>query len=77
MAPAKTYVQVGLFKDRGNAERVQRDLASLGPVEVAALGGASSAVYRVRIGPLAERDARSVLSQVGARGVGGSTIVSE
>ena len=75
--PAKSYVQVGVFHDRANAERLQRELASVGPVEVAPQGGSSSSSYRVRIGPLQEAELRSVLTKVAARGVGGSTIVSE
>jgi cell division protein FtsN len=75
--PAQTYVQVGLYRDRASAERVQRDLGGVGPVEMTALTGDNAGTWRVRIGPLNDAALRPVLSQVSARGVTGSTIVSE
>lgn len=73
----RTYVQVGLYRERSNAERLQRELGHIGSIEIAALAGAGGSVYRVRIGPMSAQDAHSAMAQVQARGVAGSTITSE
>lgn len=73
----RAYVQVGTFRDRANAERIRRELGSLGTVEVAPVSGPGGELFKVRIGPMAMAEARSTVSQVSARGVAGSTIVSE
>ncbi len=73
----RAYVQVGTFRERSNAERMRRELGSLGPVEVAPYTGPNGEVYKVRIGPMARADARATVNEVAARGVSGSTIVSE
>ena len=74
----RAYVQVGIFRDLSNAERLRRDLGTLGPVEVAPLvSGQGNNVYRVRLGPMSAEDANSALSQVSARGVTGSSVVFE
>ena len=74
----RTYVQVGIFRDRSNAERLRRELGSLGPVEVAPLqvGGGSQA-YRVRVGPFSQADASRTQSQIATYGVAGTAIVSD
>ena len=73
----RTYVQVGLYRERSNAERLQRELGSIGSIEIAALTGAAGSFYRVRIGPLSAQDAHTAMAQVQAHGVAGSTITSE
>jgi rare lipoprotein A len=76
--PSRAYVQVGIFRDRSNAERLRRELGNLGPMEVAPLSGnQGSEVYRVRLGPMSPPAAQSAADQVTARGVTGSTIVYE
>ncbi len=76
-AGARAYVQVGTFRDRANAERMRRELGSLGPIEVAPYSGPNGEFYKVRIGPMAMADARATVNEVASRGVAGSTIVSE
>ncbi len=49
------YVQVGSFADPGNAERARDGLAASWPVQVAELNTGGRTVYRVRLGPIAER----------------------
>ena len=73
----RTYVQVGLYRERSNAERLQRDLANIGSIEIAALADNGGSVYRVRIGPMSAQEAHTAMAQVQARGVAGSTITSE
>lgn len=74
----RAYVQVGVFRDRGNAERLRRELGTIGPVEVAPISGAGEGeLFRVRLGPLNAADANQVLGQVAARGVSGSRIVMD
>lgn len=71
------YVQVGTFRDRAQAERMRGEVGSLGPVEVALIGAGEGKFYRVRIGPMAEGDARATLASISARGVTGGTLVTE
>lgn len=75
----RAYVQVGIFRDRNNAERLRRDLGSLGPIEVSPLGssGAGGDVFRVRIGPMTEAEASTTVLKVAARGVPGSRVVAD
>jgi rare lipoprotein A len=77
-APARTYVQVGLFRDRSNAERLRRELGSLGPVEVAPVQVADGMqVYRVRMGPFSADGANRTQNQIAAYGVADSAIVTD
>lgn len=76
-AASRSYVQVGIFRDRNNAERLRHDLASLGPVEIAALNSADGTFYRVRIGPLSNPAARAAQAEVSSKGLSGSTLVVE
>jgi len=74
----RTYVQVGIFRERSNAERLRRELGSLGPVEVAPVqvddGGE---VYRVRVGPFSPDAATRAQDQIATYGVPGSAIVTD
>jgi cell division protein FtsN len=49
------FVQVGSFADPDNAEKARSELASAWPVQVVELSGTSGLIYRVRLGPLADR----------------------
>jgi len=50
-------VQLGSFANRGNAERLVRQLKAQGfSIYMAAEGSGRSARYRVRVGPLSDRD---------------------
>ena len=74
----RAYVQVGVFRDRSNAERLRRELGTLGPVEVAPLAASQGGeLYRVRLGPMGTAEANATMGQVTAHGVGGSTVVYE
>ena len=74
----RTYVQVGIFRDRSNAERLRHELGSLGSIEVAPLqvndGGE---VYRVRVGPLSPDAATRAQTQIATYGVADSAIVTD
>ncbi|HVX34749.1 MAG TPA: septal ring lytic transglycosylase RlpA family protein [Hyphomicrobium sp.] len=77
-APARTYVQVGLFRDRSNAERLRRELGTLGPVEVAPMQVADGTqVYRVRVGPFSPATANQTQNQIAAYGVSDTAIVTD
>ena len=73
----RAYVQVGLFRDRNTAERLRKDLADLGAVEIATLPQGRDETYRVRIGPMSDANAHATLSQVSAKGVAGGTVIRE
>lgn len=49
------YVQVGSFANPGNAEKARHELASSWPVQVVELTGGQGTLYRVRLGPIADR----------------------
>jgi len=58
------YVQVGSFGDPKNAEKARNALAATWPVQVLEVAGNGAPLYRVRIGPLADRnDADTALDQ--------------
>jgi rare lipoprotein A len=74
----RAYVQVGIFRDRSNAERLRRELGSLGPVEVAPMQvGEGQEVYRVRVGPFSQDDASRAQSRIATYGVANTAIVSD
>lgn len=74
----RTYVQVGIFRDRSNAERLRRELGSLGPVEVAPLQvGEGQEVYRVRVGPFSQDDASRAQNRIATYGVADTAIVTD
>lgn len=74
----RMYVQVGIFRDRSNAERLRRELGSLGPVEVAPLQvGTGAEAYRVRVGPFSEADASRTQSRIATYGVANTAIVND
>lgn len=71
------YVDVGSFRQRAEAERMRAALGGLGPVEVAPVGSSAGTAYRVRLGPMAEREARAALASMSAQGLGGARLVME
>lgn len=74
----RAYVNVGVFRDRGNAEQLRRDLGDLGPIEVAPIArGDGADAFRVRLGPMSPSQAQVAASEVAGRGVTGSSIVFE
>lgn len=77
-APARTYVQVGMFRDRSNAERLRRELGSLGPIEVAPIEVENGRqVYRVRVGPFSPDTANQTQNQIATYGVANTAIVTD
>jgi rare lipoprotein A len=59
------FVQVGLFADPDNAERIRQDLTGVGQIQIAEVSGSNGPLYRVRIGPFNDaNDAQAVLNQV-------------
>jgi rare lipoprotein A len=74
----RTYVQVGIFRDRSNAERLRHDLSSLGPIEVAPIQvGDGDRVFRVRVGPFSDDAAKRAQTQIATYGVTDSAIVTD
>jgi rare lipoprotein A len=74
----KSWVQVASFGERANARRLAQSLdqAGLGRVRVVRARVKGERVYRVRIGPFADRlSAERVLRDLGTRGFGPATIV--
>ena len=72
---SRAFVNVGVFRDRANAEQVRRDLGDLGPIEVAPMGSASGQdAYRVRLGPMSPAQAQVAVSEAAGRGVRGPSI---
>jgi rare lipoprotein A len=73
---SRAYVQVGIFRDRSNAERLRRELGSLGPVEVApVLVESGSQGYRVRVGPFSQTEVSRAQSRIATYGVANTAIV--
>jgi rare lipoprotein A len=74
----RTFVQVGIFRDRANAERLRRQLASVGPIEVVPLqASAGGEVYRVRVGPFSLDGATRAQGQIATLGVSDSAVVTD
>jgi rare lipoprotein A len=77
-AAGREYVQVGIFRERSNAERLRRELGSLGPIEVSPMQvDDGSQVYRVRVGPFAPGEATRAQGQIATYGVADAAIVTD
>jgi DedD protein len=70
-------IQVGSFASRDNAERLARDLGAKGFVAaVSESRGGGRSLYRVRVGPEADRAAaQALLARLRSRGVTGAALV--
>jgi DedD protein len=70
-------VQVGSFASRDNAERLSRDLKAKGfAASVSESRGGGRNLYRVRVGPEADRNAaQAVVARLRGRGVTGAAVV--
>lgn len=70
-------IQVGSFASRENAERLARDLKSKGfAASVSESRGGGRSLYRVRVGPEADRAAaQAVLAKLRARGQRGAALM--
>src|SRR5712691_247061 len=74
----RIFVQAGAFAMPENAQRVRARIASLGSVEVVPTSGSGTALYRVRLGPVAsEAAAERLLSRVVGSGYPGARVVAE
>lgn len=74
----RIFVQAGAFAMPGNAQRVRTRIASLGKVEVLSMANHGTALYRVRLGPVASRaEAARLLKKVVDNGYPGARVVAE
>lgn len=71
------YIQVRLFRDLENAERLRRDLAHVGAVEVAPMPSENGHIYRVRVGPIDAHDTERTVATISQRGVSDTRVVFE
>jgi peptidoglycan lytic transglycosylase len=72
------FVQAGAFAEPENAKRVQARIAALGSVEIVSARVNGTALYRVRLGPVANAaEARRLLGRVAQRGYPGARLVEE
>lgn len=80
-ADAPLYIQVGAYRQSGNAEKIREKLeraALVHTVEVAQFKKEYNTLYRVRIGPVANRqEAEAVADSLRDLGIRESQIVSE
>jgi len=68
---SKLYLQVGLFKDRSNAEQLRQDLSqmTIPGIHVATDKSQTEPLYRVRIGPInADADADQIIEKLANKG---------
>jgi rare lipoprotein A len=71
------YVQLASFSDRRNAEAVREDLDNRLPVEIVPARVNGADYFRVRVGPLADRDTADALrDQLDAEGKGDGRVVT-
>jgi rare lipoprotein A len=77
-SPGRIFVQAGTFAVPENAQRVRARIASLGSVEIVRSAARGSALYQVRLGPVAsEAAAARLLGKVVGSGYPGARVVSE
>jgi rare lipoprotein A len=74
----RIFIQAGAFAMPGNAQRVRARIASIGQVEVLSMTSHGTALYRVRLGPVASRaEAARLLKKVVDSGYPGARVVAE
>ncbi len=74
----RIFVQAGAFAVPENAQRVRARIAALGSVEVVPATANGTALYRVRLGPLASAaEAQRLLGRVVDSGYPGARVVGE
>jgi rare lipoprotein A len=75
-SPVNYFVQVGVFADPDNAERIRQELSDVGPVQIAELMGNNGPIYRVRLGPLHDtNEANIALNQVFGYGLPDAKVI--
>lgn len=76
VSPTGIFVQAGAFGVRANAEKLQRDLQGIAPVQVDPITVRGRTLYRVKLGPIASvQKADAVLERVIALGSTGARVV--
>ena len=71
------FIQVGSFSNPHNAARVRDQFASAWPVQFVELTGSSGSLFRVRLGPIADReDAEAALESAYAAGFTDARVIS-
>jgi rare lipoprotein A len=76
-AASGLLIQAGSFKSRDNAERAERLLGSIAQVELTPLQQGVDLIFRVRLGPFADRAAATAaLARATAAGYPGAKIVA-
>ena len=75
--PGSLLIQAGSFKSRDNADRAKTLLGGIAQVEVAPVEAGDATVFRVRVGPFADRsEAAAALARVNEAGYAGARIVT-
>ncbi|MBL8713437.1 MAG: septal ring lytic transglycosylase RlpA family protein [Alphaproteobacteria bacterium] len=78
VAPTGLFVQAGAFAVRANAEKLQRDLSGIAPVQIDPINVRGKTLYRVKLGPIASvQKADEVLERVIALGSTGARVVKK
>lgn len=67
--PPDTYVNVGPFTSRAEAERMRYALSEFGTAEVGIDPAAAEASFGVRVGPFSQRDADATAARISAAGL--------
>ncbi len=76
-AAGNILIQAGSFKSRENADRARTLLGAIAQVEVAPVEAGGATVFRVRVGPFADRgEAAAALARVNGAGYAGARIVT-
>jgi rare lipoprotein A len=77
-APRLLFIQGGAFRHQDNAARLADALSAFGPTRITAVELGGRILYRVRLGPLYDRDqARGLLARVAAAGHSDARIVGD
>ncbi len=76
VSPTGLFVQAGAFAVRANAEKLQRDLNGIAPVQVDPINVQGRTLYRVKLGPIASvQKADAILERVIALGSTGARVI--
>lgn len=67
--PPRSYVAVGVFPSRAQAERRRHELKGLGPVAVERLNSGSKPIFRVQLGPFDDVEAAAVTAHIADLGI--------
>ena len=67
--PPDTYVNIGPFATRAEAERMRFALSAFGQVEVGTDSAAAEPSFGVRVGPFSQREADAAAARISAAGI--------